>query len=134
MKNAYILDHSLLRALKVRETCFDRKIRYLNIQFKWSAKIFWTKTGCLEMWSFPCWHTTSFQRWYDVQRHCTTSYRRWNNVVSLRDLSSRMQSKWYHYTIIYRLLPLYSGINYLYRNILISDVSYWSMKCLKIVS
>ena len=31
----------------------------------------------------PCKHMMSFQRGYDVVRCCTTSYRRWNNVVCL---------------------------------------------------
>ena len=38
---------------------------------------------------YSCRHTTSIQRRYDVARHPTTSYRRWNHAVCLRGRSSR---------------------------------------------
>ena len=54
--------------LKISKCCKSLKIKFLLV--------------------FPCRHTTSFQCRYYVERLCTTSYRRWNDDVFIRSLSS----------------------------------------------
>ena len=53
----------------------------------------------------PCRHTTSFQRRYDVIRHCTTSYRRWKYVVCLRGYYI-LQSSWFRSVFVFSINSL----------------------------
>ena len=91
----FILCTSVLCLLYVY---IENKIKTINLKkkkncIKFTGEHLWRKLRQIDFlvnfaqflkMLFPCRHTTSFQRQYDVVQCRTTSYRRWKDIVCLR--------------------------------------------------